>query len=72
MLVLAGVHFLIDMFASLLPAILPVIRAEFSLSLFLGGIVLAVLIMTSNAIQPLIGHMRVGKRSPLFLHLGLI
>lgn len=70
--VLASVHFLIDMFASMLPAILPAIRAEFSLSLSLGGLVLAVMLMASNGIQPLIGHMRADKRRPLFLHLGLI
>jgi FSR family fosmidomycin resistance protein-like MFS transporter len=70
--VLAGVHFLIDLFASMLPAILPAIRDEFSLSLSRGGFVLAALLMTSNGIQPLIGHMRAHKRRPLFLHLGLI
>ena len=69
---LAGVHFIIDLFASMLPAILPAIRAEFSLSLSLGGLVLAVMLMTSNGIQPLVGHMRADKRKPLFLHLGLI
>jgi len=72
LLALAGVHFLVDMFASMLPAILPAIRAEFGLSLSLGGLVLAALLMTSNGIQPLIGHMRADKQRPLFLHLGLI
>jgi len=72
LLALAGVHFLIDMFASMLPAILPAIRDEFGLSLSLGGLVLAALYMTSNGIQPLIGHMRANRRRPLFLHLGLI
>jgi len=72
LLALAGVHFLIDMFASMLPAILPAIRDEFGLSLSLGGLVLAALYMTSNGVQPLIGHMRADKRRPLFLHLGLI
>lgn len=72
LLVLAGVHFLIDMFAGMLPAILPAIRAEFALSLSLGGILLVVLHMTSNGIQALTGHMRAAKRGPLFLHLGLI
>ncbi len=71
-MVLAGVHFQVDMFASMLPAILPAIRTEFSLSLPLGGLVLIALLMTSNGIQPLIGHMRAGKRRPLFLYLGLI
>ena len=72
LLVLAGVHFLIDMFASMLPAILPAIRDEFSLSLSLGGFVLAVMLLASNGIQPLIGHMRAERRRPLFLHIGLI
>jgi FSR family fosmidomycin resistance protein-like MFS transporter len=72
LLVLAGVHFLIDMFASMLPAILPAIRDEFGLSLSLGGLVLAALYMTSNGVQPLVGHMRADRRRPLFLHLGLI
>jgi FSR family fosmidomycin resistance protein-like MFS transporter len=70
--VLAGVHFLIDMFASMLPAILPAIRAEFGLSLSLGGLVLVALRMTSNGLQPLIGHFRGQKRKPLLIHLGLI
>lgn len=69
---LAGVHFLIDLFASMLPAILPAIRDEFSLSLSQGGYVLVALLLTCNGIQPLIGHMRAHKRRPLFLHLGLI
>jgi FSR family fosmidomycin resistance protein-like MFS transporter len=72
LLVLAGVHFLVDMFASMLPAILPAIRAEFTLSLSLGGLVLVALLMTSNGVQPLVGHMHAGRRRPLFLHLGLI
>jgi FSR family fosmidomycin resistance protein-like MFS transporter len=72
LLVLAGVHFLVDMFANLLPAILPAIRAEFTLSLSLGGLVLVALLMTSNGVQTLVGHMRAGRRRPLFLHLGLI
>jgi FSR family fosmidomycin resistance protein-like MFS transporter len=70
--VLAGVHFLIDLFASMLPAILPAIREEFSLSLSRAGLVLVVLMMTCNAVQPLVGHMRAYKRRPLFLHLGLV
>jgi FSR family fosmidomycin resistance protein-like MFS transporter len=69
---LAGVHFFIDIFASMLPAILPAIRAEFSLSLSMGGLVMAVMYLTCNGIQPLIGHLRANKRRPLFLHLGLI
>ena len=69
---LAGVHFLIDMFAGMLPAILPVIRDEFGLSLFMGGLVLVALRMTSNGFQPLVGHLRAQKRRPSLIHIGLI
>lgn len=70
--VLAGVHFLIDLFASMLPAILPAIQEEFSLSLSRAGYVLVALLLTCNGVQPLIGHMRAYNRRPLLLHLGLI
>lgn len=70
--VLASVHFFIDIFASILPPILPAIRAEFSLSLSMGGLVMAVMYLTCNGVQPLIGHLRAYKRKPLFLHLGLV
>lgn len=70
--VLAAVHFFIDIFPSMLPAILPAIRAEFSLSLSMGGLVMAVMFLTCNGVQPMIGHLRANKRKPLFLHLGLI
>jgi len=72
LLALAGVHFLIDMFGSMLPAILPPIRAEFGLSLSLGGVVLAVMLMTGNGLQPLVGYMCSKKRDPLFIYIGLI
>jgi FSR family fosmidomycin resistance protein-like MFS transporter len=70
--VLASVHFSIDVFASMLPAILPAIRAEFSLSLSKVGLVMAVMCLTCNGVQPLTGHLRANKRKPLFLYLGLI
>lgn len=70
--VLASVHFFIDLYASMLPAILPAIRAEFSLSLSMGGLVMAVMYLTCNGVQPLIGHLRANKRRPLFMHFGLI
>jgi len=71
-LVLAGVHFFIDMFAGILPPLLPVIREEFALSLPLGGLLVIALNMTSNGVQVLTGHLRARKRGPLFLHIGLI
>jgi MFS family permease len=69
---LAAVHFVVDMFAGMPPAILPAIRREFALSLSRCGVVLGVLYMTCNGVQVLTGHMRAGKRKPLFLHLGLV
>ena len=72
LLVLAAVHFLVDMFGGMLPAILPEIMIEFGLSLSLAGILLVVLHITANGIQTLTGHTRADKRVPLFLHLGLI
>jgi FSR family fosmidomycin resistance protein-like MFS transporter len=69
--VLASVHFFIDMFPSMLPAILPAILNEFSLSLSKGGLVMAVMYLTCNGVQPLTGHLRANKRKPLFLYLGL-
>ena len=72
LLALAGVHFIIDMFAGMPPAILPAIRSEFALSLSWGGLILGVFYITCNGIQPLTGHMRANERRPLFLHLGLI
>lgn len=72
LLVLAGVHFLVDLFGGMLPAILPAIKAEFVLSLSLGGILLVVMHLTSNGVQALTGHMRARRRYPLFMYLGLI
>lgn len=72
MFALASAHFLIDLFASMLPAILPAVRSEFSLSLSRGGLVMAAMYITCNAVQPLTGHLRANNRRPLFLHLGLI
>lgn len=71
LLVLSSVHFCIDMFPSMLPAILPAILNEFSLSLSKGGLVMAVMYLTCNGVQPLTGHLRANKRKPLFLYLGL-
>ena len=72
LLALAAVHFIVDLFAGMPPAILPAILDEFGWKLSRGVFVLAALYITCNAVQMLTGHMRAGKRNPLFLHLGLI
>ena len=72
LLALAGVHFIVDLFAGMPPAILPAIRDEFALSLSRGGFILVALYLTCNGVQVLIGHVRAGKRKPLLMHLGLL
>jgi FSR family fosmidomycin resistance protein-like MFS transporter len=72
LLVLSGVHFFVDMFGNMLPAILPALRAEFGLSLSLGGLVLVVISFAANGVQMLTGHTRAEKNTPLLLHIGLV
>ena len=71
-MVLSAVHFFIDMFAGMLPPLLPAIMDEFALSLPLCVFLVVALNMTSNGVQVLTGHMRARKRMPLFLHIGLM
>jgi FSR family fosmidomycin resistance protein-like MFS transporter len=63
---------MVDMFANMLPAILPAIRSHFMLRLSLGSVVLASLMLTANGVQLLTGHMRADKSKPLFLPVGLL
>jgi len=70
-LVLAVVHFLLDMLGNMLPAILPALRTEFGLSLSLGGLVLVLMSLAANGVQMLTGRTRSDKTNPLLLHIGL-
>ena len=72
MLALAAVHFVVDLFSGMPPAILPAILDEFGWKLSRGAFVLVVLYLTCNGVQVLTGHVRSGKRQPLLMHLGLI
>jgi len=72
LLVLAGVHFVVDLFAGMPPAILPAIREQFGWELSQGASVLVVLYLTCNGVQVLTGHVRSRDRRPLLLHLGLL
>jgi FSR family fosmidomycin resistance protein-like MFS transporter len=69
--VLSGVHFLVDMFGNVLPALLPAICDDFQITLAVGGFVLASLPLAANGVQVLTGHLRPDKTAPLFLHLGV-
>src|SRR5512138_2797316 len=70
LVVLSGIHFLVDMFGNMLPAILPVIRGEFTITLSTCGLILAAMSLASNGMQILTGRMRPDKTAPLFLHVG--
>jgi cyanate permease len=70
--VLSLVHFQADMFGSLLPPILPVIRERFDLNLTMATGLLFVFYFVHNGIQVIIGHTRVDKEKPLLLQLGLM
>ena len=70
--VLSSVHFLVDMFGNMLPAILPAFREHFAMRLSLGSVVLAALMLSANGVQLLTGHLRPDKVHPFFLHVGLV
>jgi FSR family fosmidomycin resistance protein-like MFS transporter len=72
LIVLSGVHFLVDMLGNLLPAILPAILKEYRITLFVGVSIPIFLSFAANGVQILTGHMRSDKTTPFFLHLGLI
>ncbi|MHC4170110.1 MAG: MFS transporter [Planctomycetota bacterium] len=72
LLTLSAVHFIVDLFAGMPPAILPAIREQFGWKLSQGASVLVVLYLTCNGVQVLAGHVRSRDRRPLLLHLGLL
>ncbi len=72
LIVLSGVHFLVDMFGNVLPALLPLICDDFRITLAVGGFVLASLPLAANGVQVLTGHLRPDKTRPLFLYLGVV
>lgn len=72
LVVLSGIHFLVDMFGNMLPAIVPVIRSEFAITLSTAGFLMVALSLASNGMQILTGRMRENKSSPLFLHVGMV
>jgi FSR family fosmidomycin resistance protein-like MFS transporter len=72
LVVLSGVHFLVDMFGNMLPAILPAIRAEYGVGLLVGGSIPIVLSLAANSVQVLTGHLRPDKSAPFFLYIGMV
>ena len=72
LLTLTAVHMLVDIYAGMLPVILPAIQKRFNLSLQSGLNLVFVLYITCNIVQIATGHMRSSKKTPFFLHIGLI
>lgn len=72
LIVLSGVHFLVDMLGNLLPAILPAIRKEYGITLFVAVSIPIFLSFAANGVQILTGPMRSEKTTPYFLHFGMI
>ncbi|MCK4998831.1 MAG: MFS transporter [Anaerohalosphaera sp.] len=72
LLTLTAVHMLVDIYAGMLPVILPAIRQRFNLTLQSGLDLGFMLLMTCNVVQIATGHLRGSKKSPFFMHIGLI
>ncbi len=72
LLALAGIHFIVDLFAGMPPAILPAIQDQYALTLSRGSFILVALYLTCNGVQVLTGQLRADRRNPLFLHVGLM
>lgn len=72
LVVLSGVHFLVDMLGNLFPAILPVVLKEYGITLLVGVSIPIFLSLTANGVQVLTGRMRPDKSRPFFLHIGMI
>ena len=68
---LALVHLIADVFAGLLPAILPAVRTAFGLSLTSGVALITILHLTCNGVQVLVGSLRRRQEKPLMIPLGL-
>ncbi len=75
MLILGAVslsHFLNDMLQSLLPAMYPLLKAEFSLSFAEVGLITLVFQLTGSVLQPLIGTYTDRRPLPYSASLGMI
>ncbi|MGB3811124.1 MAG: MFS transporter [Parvibaculum sp.] len=64
-------HFLNDMMQSLLPAIYPMLKTEFSLSFGQVGLITFVYQITASLLQPVVGHYTDKKARPYSLSIGM-
>ncbi len=66
------IHFFVDMFGGLMPAILPILRQEFGISLTAGVALLTILNLMTNGIQLYSGGLRHDRHEPFFLAAGMV
>ncbi len=72
LIILTCAHFSVDIFAGILPAILPAVMLAFSINLSRSVIVLTVLNLTCNFVQMLTGFLRQDSKKAFFVYLGLL
>jgi len=72
LLIVTSIHFYVDIFASMMAALLPEVREIFHLSLTRGLELIVILGLVCNGMQILTGHLRAQKQRPVFMPLGLI
>ena len=72
LLAITAVHFFVDTFGGMYPAILPAVRTDFGWTLAAGSWILFVLTITCNAGQVICGHLRPNKSNPLFMQAGML
>jgi len=70
LLILSFGHLITDIYQSSLPAILPFLKEELSLSYTMAGVILMAANFTSSLIQPLFGFLSDRQEKAIFLPLG--
>ncbi|AQT67300.1 Major Facilitator Superfamily protein [Anaerohalosphaera lusitana] len=71
LLAVSGAHFLVDVYAGMMPAILPAVRDKFNISLTMGVALISTLYISCNIMQIGTGHVRAQKDKPLLMYIGL-
>lgn len=72
LVILSSAHFTADVFAGLLPVIMPAIQTRFGFSLTAGIVLISILNIVCNFIQVCTGHIRGNNEKPLLLPIGML
>ncbi|MCE5185271.1 MAG: hypothetical protein LLF76_04000 [Planctomycetaceae bacterium] len=71
LLVLTGIHFVLDMYPGAMHTVLPALQASFRVDVAAGAVLLTIFLIASNLIQVLVGHLRPYEAKPLLLYVGI-